>query len=139
MDLEAIQGMWAKDSIIDDILIDEAAIKIPQLHSKYLSLHNEFSLLIKKATHELKTLQHKKTLYYSGKTAHEDEEPFPYKLIKSDVQSWVAVDEGIQKVEMKIFYYETVLNCLSEILKQVHQMSYNIKNIIEWRRFSNGL
>ena len=37
MDLEAIQGMWAKDSIIDDILIDEAAIKIPQLHSKYLS------------------------------------------------------------------------------------------------------
>ena len=31
------------------------------------------------------------------------------------------------KVEMKQEYYGVVLNTLSEILKQVHQMSYNIK------------
>jgi len=141
MDLETIQSMWAKDSVIDDVLLDEASIKIPQLHSKYLSLHNEFSLLHKKATHELKTLQHKKTLYYSGKDLPEEyeKEPFPYKVMKSDVLSWVAVDETIQKVEMKLHYYETVLHCVTEILKQVHQMSYNIKNMIEWRRFTNGI
>ena len=140
MDLEAIQSMWAKDSIIDDVLLDEASLKIPQLHAKYLSLHNEYSLLIKKASHELKTLHHKKTLYYSGKAPPEDyDEPFPYKVMKSDVVSWVAVDESIQKVEMKLHYYDTVLNCVSEILKQIHQMSYNIKNMIEWRRFTNGI
>ena len=141
MDLDTIQAMWAKDSVIDDVLLDEASIKIPQLHSKYLSLHNEFSLLTKKATHELKTLQHKKTLYYSGKDLPEEYEkdPFPYKVMKSDVLSWVAVDESIQKVEMKLHYYDTVMNCLSEILKQVHQMSYNIKNMIQWRRFTNGI
>lgn len=140
MDLEAIQSMWAKDSIIDDVLLDEASMKIPQLHAKYLSLHNEYSLLIKKATHELKTLTHKKTLYYSGKAAPEDyDEPFPYKVMKSDVQSWVAVDESIQRVEMKLCYYDTVMSCVSEILKQIHQMSYNIKNMIEWRRFTNGI
>ena len=141
MDLETIQSMWAKDSVIDDVLLDEASIKIPQLHSKYLSLHNEFSLLHKKATHELKTLQHKKTLYYSGKDLPEEyeKEPFPYKVMKSDVLSWVAVDETIQKVEMKLHYYETVLHCVTEILKQVHQMSYNIKNMIEWRRFTTGI
>ena len=140
MDLEHIQKMWDKDSVIDDVLLDEASIKIPRLHAKYLSLHNEFTLLNKKATHELRTLMHKKTLYYSGKGAPEDyEDPFPYKVMKSDVQSWVAVDESIQKVEMKVCYYETVLGCLSEILKQIHQMSYNIKNMIEWRRFTNGV
>ena len=140
MDLEAIQSMWAKDSVIDDVLLDEASMKIPQLHAKYLSLHNEYSLLIKKATHELKTLTHKKTLYYSGKAAPEDyDEPFPYKVMKSDVQSWVAVDESIQRVEMKLCYYDTVMSCVSEILKQIHQMSYNIKNMIEWRRFTNGI
>ena len=140
MDLEHIQKMWDKDSVIDDILLDEASIKIPRLHAKYLSLHNEFNLLNKKAVHELRTLTHKKTLYYSGKAAPEDyDEPFPYKVMKGDVQSWVAVDEQIQKVEMKVCYYETVLGCLSEILKQIHQMSYNIKNMIEWRRFTNGV
>ena len=141
MDLEAIQDMWSKDSVIDDVLLDEASIRIPQLHAKYLSLHNEYSLLIKKATHELKTLTHKKTLYYSGKDLPEvyQEKPFPYKVMKSDVLSWVAVDESIQKVEMKLCYYDTVLNCVTEILKQIHQMSYNIKNMIEWRRFTNGI
>lgn len=141
MDLEAIQSMWAKDSVIDDVLLDEASLRIPQLHAKYLSLHNEFSLLNKKATHELKTLSHKKTLYYSGKDLPEEyeKEPFPYKVMKSDVLSWVAVDESIQKVEMKLHYYDTVLNCVAEILKQIHQMSYNIKNMIEWRRFTSGI
>lgn len=140
MDLEAIQNAWAKDSIIDDVLLDEASMKIPQLHAKYLSLHNEYSLLNKKATHELKTLHHKKSLYYSGKAPPEEyDEPFPYKVMKSDVASWVAVDESIQKVEMKLHYYDTVLNCVSEILKQIHQMSYNIRNTIEWRRFTNGI
>ena len=141
IDLETIQSMWEKDSVIDDILLDEASIKIPQLHAKYLSLHNEVSLLTKKATHELKTLTHKKTLYYSGKDLPEEyeKEPFPYKVMKSDVLSWVAVDEGIQKVEMKLQYYDTLSNALGEIIKQIHQMSYNIKNVIEWRRFTNGI
>ena len=139
--LEKITDMWSQDSVIDDILLDEASIKIPQLHAKYLGFHTEFSLLHKKATHELKTLQHKKTLYYSGKDLPEEyeKEPFPYKVMKSDVLSWVAVDESIQKVEMKLHYYDTVLATVAEILKQVHQMSYNIKNIIEWRRFTNGV
>jgi hypothetical protein len=140
MDLETIQSMWAKDSVIDDVLLDEASLKIPQLHAKYLALHNEFSLLNKKANQELKSLTHKKTLYYSGKAAPEEyDEPFPYKVMKSDVLSWVAVDEQIQKVEMKLCYYDTVLNAVTEIIKQIHQMSYNIKNMIEWRRFTNGV
>ena len=140
MDLETIQEMWVKDSVIDDVLLDEASLKIPQLHAKYLSLHNEFSLLNKKANQELKSLTHKKTLYYSGKAAPEEyNEPFPYKVMKSDVLSWVAVDEQIQKVEMKLCYYDTVLNAVTEIIKQIHQMSYNIKNMIEWRRFTNGI
>ena len=138
MDLETIQTEWAQDSIIDDVMLDNASLAIPKLHAKYISYHNEFSLLLKKAQQEMKRLSHKKWLYYSGKETPEDSEPFQYKVMKSDVQSWIAVDEQIQRVEMKIEYYNVVLNTLSEILKQVHQMSYNIKNTIEWRRFVNG-
>ena len=141
MDLETIQSAWEKDSVIDDILLDEASKKIPSLHAKYLTLHNEFSLLLKKANQELKTVTHKKQLYYSGKALPEEyeKEPFPYKVLKSDVLSWVAVDEQIQRVEMKCEYYDTCLSCLSEILKQINQMSFNIKNMIEWRRFTSGI
>ncbi len=134
-----IQEMWEKDSKIDDVMLDESSLKIPQLHQKYLTLYNEFSLLSRKTKQQLKTLEHKKWLYYSGKEVPEDADPFPHKVIKSDVQNWIGVDKDIQTMEMKAEYYDVILNALSEILRQVHQMTYHIKQCIEWRRFVNGV
>ena len=141
MDLQTINEMWARDSVIDDVLIDQASIKIPQLHQKYLTLLSEFTLLQKKKKQELKKLEHKKYLYYAGKASPEEyeDQPFPYKVLKNEVSNWIGVDEDIQKVELKIEYYNVVLRTLEEILKQVHQLSYNIKNTIEWRRFVGGM
>ena len=140
MNLESIQEMWKRDSQVDEVLLDEASLLIPQLHHKYLTLHSEYTLLVKKKQQELRTLEHRKWLYYSGKAPPEEYEdkPFEHRVIKSDVQHWVGVDEQIQKVEMQIDYYNTTISVLNEILKQINQMSYNIKNAIEWRRFTNG-
>ena len=140
MDIEKIQKMWEKDSVIDDVMLDSASIKIPQLHSKYLTLHNEYTLLLKKARQEQNRIIHLRTLYYSGRGTPDmyEDSPFNYKLIKSEVPSWVAVDATVNKIEMKVALYETTLNTLSEILKQIHQMSFNIKNIITWRSFVGG-
>ena len=140
MNLDQIQEMWAKDCVIDDVMLDTASMKIPQLHAKYITLHNEYSLLLKKAKQELNRTSHLRTLYYSGRGTPDmyEDTPFDYKLIRSEVPSWVAVDESVNKVEMKVALYETTLNSLSDILKQIHQMSYNIKNMIEWRRFVGG-
>ena len=140
MNLDEIQEMWAKDCVIDDVMLDTASMKIPQLHAKYITLHNEFSLLLKKAKQELNRTTHQRTLYYSGRGTPDmyEDSPFDFKLIRSEVPSWVAVDESVNKVEMKVALYETTLSSLSDILKQIHQMSYNIKNMIEWRRFVGG-
>ena len=140
MDIEKIQKMWERDSVIDDVMLDSASIKIPQLHSKYLTLHNEYTLLLKKARQEQNRIIHLRTLYYSGRGTPDmyEDSPFNYKLIKSEVPSWVAVDATVNKIEMKVALYETTLNTLSEILKQIHQMSFNIKNIITWRSFVGG-
>jgi hypothetical protein len=141
MDIDKIQKMWERDSVIDDVMLDSASIKIPQLHSKYLTLHNEYTLLLKKARQEQNRIIHLRTLYYSGRGTPDmyEDSPFNYKLIKSEVPSWVAVDETVNKIEMKVALYETTLNTLSEILKQIHQMSFNIKNIITWRTFVGGV
>ena len=141
MNLEQIQDLWKKDSKIDDVLLDEAALRIPQLHHKYLTLHSEYTLLVKKKQQELRTLEHRKWLYYSGKASPEEyeEKPFEYKVMKSDVNNWIAVDEQIQKVEMQIDYYLTVSDTLREILRQINQMTYNIKSAIEWRKFTGGV
>ena len=138
MDLEKLQRMWEKDSIIDEVLLDEASLKIPQLHAKYLTILNDFKLLKTKAEFELKKIKHHRWLYYSGKEVPEDEEPFQYKIMKSDIPNWVEVDEKVTKTEIKIQYYETVIYTLLDILRQINNRNYMIKNAIEWRRFTNG-
>lgn len=141
MTLIEIQEMWSRDCIIDDVMLDTSSIRIPQLHAKYINLHNDHTLLLKKAKQELNKITHLRTLYYSGRGSSEmyEETPFDYKLIRSEVPSWVAVDDTVNKIEMKVALYETTISCLNEILKQINQMSFNIKNTIEWRRFVSGV
>ena len=138
MHLEDIQRMWEKDSVIDDVLLDEEALKIPRLHAKYISIYNDFKLLLIKANQELKTIKHTQWLYYSGKHVPEDAEPIDHKITRGEAPNWVAVDQKVLKVEAKIEYYETTLHNLSEILRQINNRNYMIKNAIEWRRFSQG-
>ena len=141
MDIDKINDMWMEDCVIDDVLLDSASIKIPQLHQKYLQILTNFRLLRKKAGQELDKARFTKWMYYSGKAdpkVYEDK-PFPYKILKSDVPNWINVDEDIHRIELKIELYETTIRTLEEILKQIHQMSYNIKNVIQWRSFTGGV
>jgi len=141
MNLEHIQEMWGKDSKIDEVMLDESSLRIPQLHHKYLTLLSEYNLISKKHAQTMKVLQHQKWLYYSGKAAPSEyaEKPFPHKVMKSDVIHWIQIDEEIMKMEMKKELYDNTIRVLEEILKQIHQMSYNIKNAIQWRAFAGGV
>ena len=47
MDLVSINEMWKRDSVIDQVMLDESSMKIPQLHQKYLTLLTEYTLLNK--------------------------------------------------------------------------------------------
>ena len=58
--------------------------------------------------------------------------------MKSDVPNWVAVDEKVNRTETKIEYYDTVIYTLSEILKQINNRNFMIKNALEWRKFVGG-
>lgn len=138
MNLDLLKDEWKKDSVIDDVLLDQSSMRIPQLHHKYLVYHTEFSLLLKKKTLEHKKLTHEKWLYYSGKAdpAVYVNKPFQHKILKSDVKNWIEVDSDIQKMTLELEYYHTIIHFLDEVMKQIHQMSFNIKNAIAWRTFT---
>jgi len=79
--------------------------------------------------------------YYTGKATADiyAAEPFPYKVRdKDDLKLYLDSDEKLSKVKLKIEYYDTMLKYLEEILRQVSNRTYQIKNAIEWRRFSSG-
>jgi hypothetical protein len=141
MNLEMVQEMWQKDSIIDPDRLDEESLKIPQLHAKYFELHNTISLLKKNAEQKWKKLLHQRYEYYSGKADPDVyvENPFPKKIRdKETLQKYLDSDEELSKATLKIEYYETLINYLESILKVVQNRTFQIKNAIEYRKFVSG-
>ena len=141
MDLEKIQAMWEKDSHIDPDNLHDESLKIPQLHSKYYTLYNTITLLREKAREQYSKVRLERYNYYTGKATAEvyAEEPFPYKVREKDaIQRHLDADDKINKIDMKIKYYDVMLKFLEEIIRAVSNRTYQIKNAIEWNKFQAG-
>ena len=139
--LDKIQEMWESDSKMNQDELDAESLKIPQLHAKYYDIYN-VTLTLRKATEVTysKVLLERRQ-YYTGKgtAAVYAEEPFPYKVRdKDDLRLYLDADDKLKKLSMKREYYDMMLKYLEEILRQVTNRTYQIKNAIEWRRFTSG-
>ena len=142
MNLEKIQEMWQRDSDIDPDNLHDESLKIPQLHSKYYTLYNTITLLREKARTQYTKIKLDRYNFYTGKAPAEvsAEEPFPYKVREKDaIQRHLEADEKLTTIDLKIKYYDTELKFLEEIIKNVSNRTFQIKNAIEWNRFQAGM
>ena len=140
--LDKIQEMWEKDAKIDPDNLHTESLNIPTLHSKYYDIYNNLYLLRKKAEQQRKNIRHERYEYFSGKADPEIyvQNPFPKKIRDKDtMQKYLDADEKLSTISLKIDYYETMLRYLEEILKQITNRTYQIKNSIEFMRFTSGL
>lgn len=141
MDLDKIQEMWQKDSVIDPDNLHDESLKIPQLHSKYYTIYNTISLLREKARDSYKRVKLERYNYYTGKAPAEAyvEEPFPYKVREKDaIQRYLDADEKLTTIDLKIRYYDVQMKFLEEVIKTVANRTFQIKNAIEWQKFQAG-
>jgi len=141
IDLTGIQKMWEKDSKIDIDNLHTESINIPVLHAKYYEIYNNLMLLRKKAEQQKKNIRHEGYEFYSGKADPDVyiENPFPKKIRDKDtLQKYLDADEKLSGVSLKIDYYEVMLRYIEEILKQITNRTYQIKNSIDFMRFTSG-
>jgi len=141
MNLEKIQEMWLKDSVIDPDNLHDESLKIPQLHCKYYTLYNTITLLREKAKDSYNKTRLERYNYYTGKAPAEVyiEEPFPYKVREKDaIQRHIEADEKLNAIDLKVKYYDVMLKFLEEIIRNVSNRTFQIKNAIEWNKFQSG-
>ena len=142
IDLETLQGMWNEDSKIDPDNLHTESLNIPVLHSKYYDIYNTLMLLRKKAEQQRKNIRHERYEYFSGKSDPEVyiDNPFPKKIRdKETMQKYLDADTKLSGVSLKIEYYEVMLRFIEEILKQITNRTYQIKNSIDFMRFQSGM
>jgi hypothetical protein len=140
MNLDEIQASWAEDSKLDPDNLHNESIKIPSLHSKYYNIYNNIVLLKKMEENKYKILKKKKWLYYTGKAEPDvyKENPFDHKVLKPDIDKYMDADEDIMRLVSKIEYYQTMLSFIDSILKTILNRTYQIKNAIEFMKFTAG-
>ena len=141
INLDKIQSMWQEDCKIDIDNMHEESIKVPQLHSKYHEILNNLILLRTKAQKIQKSVRHERYEYYSGKADPEvyEREPFPKKVRDKDALiRYMDADDRISDANLKVEYYDVMINYTESILKQISNRTYQIKNSIEWHKFQAG-
>ena len=141
MDLDKIQEMWQKDAVIDPDNLHDESLKIPQLHSKYYTIYNTTSLLRERARDLYNRVRLERYNYYTGKASAEvyAEEPFPYKVREKDaIQRHLEADDKLTELDLKIRYYDTMLKFIEEVIKNISNRTFQIKNAIEWHKFQSG-
>ena len=93
-----------------------------------------------RAESDYKILKRVKWEYYTGKASPEvyKQKPFNLKIMKSDLDKYLDSDEDLIKSKQKIEYLETVVNYLDRTLKIISGRDWQIRNSIEWRKFTSG-
>ena len=144
MKLEEISQEWIKDAKIDTTELDIESIKIPQLHSKYLKIYFEERRRLKALEFQSKEMYLNKYEYYNGRLSDEELknlnwEPFMKRLMKNEVDLYLESDKDIIGNNMRIVNQKEKLDMLEEILKNLNQRNFQIKNAIDWKKFTQGV
>ena len=135
IDLEKLQNMWEKDSQIDPDNLHQESLNIPILHAKYFEVYNNILLLRARADQHKKNIRHSRYEYFTGKADPEVyiEEPFGKKIRdKETMQKYLDADEKLSNAGLKVQYLE-------DIIKSIHNRTFQIKNAIEYMKFQSGM
>jgi len=143
MDFEKLKKMAEKDSGVDGTELDIESLKLPQLHNKYLNLLQDEKLILRKLLSEKNNLFRLKWEYYTGKMSKEEMDglgwaPFQLNVLKKDMNIYLESDKELSLVGDRIAYHEVVLEFLEEVLKELNNRHWKIRNAIEWRKFTSG-
>lgn len=144
MRLSELQSSWEQDSKIDETNLGKESSKIPTLHAKYLNLLTSSKLSLRKAEAEYLKVRKKKFKYYRGEMSLQElndegwEQFQGTKPLKNEMDEFLSFDDDLISLQDKIEYFKTVIFQLEQIIRSINSRTWDIKNSIEWLKWTNG-
>jgi hypothetical protein len=144
MKLSDIQSMWAEDARIDETNLSASSLNIPNLHAKYLALLSNTKLSLRKAESDYFRLRKRKYRYYRGEMSKQElldegwEQWLGAKPLKNEMDEFLSTDDDLLLLQDKVEYFKTVIFHLEQIMKSLNSRTWDIKNSIEFMKWSQG-
>lgn len=136
MNIKEIKEMIDKDAsfLKEESNIDIASLSVPELCGKYHQLIYDETMILKYLKTEYKTIKRDRWMYYTGKS----KEPFELVVLKTDIDKFLDADEQLNASLLKVQAQEEKVNLLIEQVKSIMNLSYNVTNVIKWKKFLSG-
>jgi hypothetical protein len=140
MTLEELQIQASKDLKINDTELDLESLKTPQIYNTYLKHLTTYKLMLSRTDTEYNILKREKWEYYTVKADPSvyAKKPFSFKLLKTDIDKYLDSDMELSKLKQKVDYLQTTVDFLDRTLRQLSNRGFQIKNAIDWRKFTSG-
>ena len=144
MNLDELKVMIKKDLDIDQTALDAESSRTPQIHNKYLVMFMDEKLKLKRMNNELSVLRRNKWLYYTGRMSQEELtqfgwEPFELNILKTEADDMIESDADYIKTSEKVNFQEEKVNYLESVIKIVQNRQWQIRAMIDWLKFTQGV
>ena len=144
MNLDELKVMIKKDLDIDQTALDAESSRTPQIHNKYLVMFMDEKLKLNRMNNELSVLRRNKWLYYTGRMSQEELtqfgwEPFELNILKTEADDMIESDIDYIKASEKVNFQEEKVNYLESVIKIVQNRQWQIRAMIDWLKFTQGV
>ena len=144
MKLETIFAEWEQDCVINESNLAAESLNISKLHGKYHKIYTHERIVLNKYETELKTLRLEKYEFYTQGPTKETHArgwtlPPSGKILKNEVQTYIDCDKDIIEATLKIGIQHEKVELLTSIIKTISNRGFQIRNAVEWLKFSNGI
>tara|TARA_Y100000296_G_scaffold72338_1_gene88634 strand:+ start:1222 stop:1653 length:432 start_codon:yes stop_codon:yes gene_type:complete len=142
MTLDELKKESYKDLPINKIEnIDQESFYNQEIKAKWLDYKSRFELLLARSKGDYQVMYREKWEYYGGKSDAKiyASKPFNLKVLKTDLQIYIASDEDVIKISNKIAYLETTIKFIDGVIKSIDNRGWDIKNAISWKQFEAGM
>lgn len=144
MKLEDLQQEWGEDSKINSSKLGAEALNVPYLHSKWMNYLNQSRLRLRKSESTYLALKGNKYKYYRGELTREELEVLGWQQyrgprpLKGEMVEVLSMDTDLIQQQDRVEYYRTMVQFLESVIKSINSRTWDIKNGIEWLKFTNG-
>jgi len=144
MNFDELKEMIKNDLKIDETALDHESSKTAQLHNKYLSMFMDEKLKLKKLEREQAVLRKNKWLYYTGRLSKEELEqfgwePFELNVLKNESDTLIEADADWIKLDEKVYFQKEKVEYLEGVVKVIQNRQWQIRAIIDWIKFTQGV
>ncbi len=135
---------WKTDCKIDSTKLLERMYRHPILHSKYLTILQDYKVQNRKHTLKYQKNRLIKTRYFNGELTKEELDFYSLKQylfrkpLKAEMETLLDADSELQILQEQILYIETLIQSTELIMKEITNQHFLFKNLIEQTKFLAG-